>query len=301
MNMKKSTDSPTLPSNPEPARPAAPTETDPLVAYCVEKMSKKEDLTKILRGKKIPVPPGCNCPEVYKLARESLSIDDIRAEFRKIWEGTKKSLERIMALHIANLKSGKLDGHGWHGATPSSVHRTFQNLARKYSSKEISWKQYKQIGADYIRHEYFMVATHDICLTQIIQEFDDVIPPTNKTSVSDFVFDGIPYDLKVTTYPNKWVPKAGQTSLKNKENLAKKLYGEADSERERKQAENTQNNWGHNRMYYVVGDQDKWLKDPEGMVRYLLKGLKDKDNFFEIEVGKEQKYRVQVCLVEYKQ
>lgn len=63
----------------------------------------------------------------------------------------------------------------------------------------------------------------------------------------------------------------------------------------RKMAEGCRHNWGLNRMYYLVSDQDKWLSDPEGVVGYLLNNLNSKDNCFDIEV---HGFNIHICMVE---
>ena len=297
--MKESTDSPTLPSNSEPARPAAPADKD-LIAHCIQFMADKEDIKTLFEN----TPMRYRANDSYKKRAEEflkfpelLSIDRVRETLREKW---KKNEDRkgTIDFHIANLKSEKLAGHDWYKAMPSTLHRKFQDLVRECTSLD----EYLAQGNNIVKHEYFMTATHDICEYRIIEEFeDDVIPPTQDKSVSDFVFKGIPYDLKVTTIksnPEKWKQKAGRMTLDEKKQLALELYGKADSERMRKDAEQCSHNWGLNRMYYVVRDQDKWLKEPEDTIQYLLKGLKNEDNFFKLEVGKKQKYRVRVCLVE---
>ena len=197
--------------------------------------------------------------------------------------------------HIAHLQSGLLAGHNWHGARPSMLHLSIQDRVRECCSGNISLEEYMAIGTDIIRHEYFMVASHDICETSIIQSFPSVIPPIGSKSLSDFVFDGIPYDLKLTTHPDSWKPFAGNMSLEQKKQLAFELYEGADSERMRADAEKCRHNWGLNRMYYIVNDQDKWLNDPRGTVQYLLDNLCDSSNYFDIEV---QGYIIHICLIE---
>lgn len=312
MNMRKSTDSPTLPSNPEPARPAAPTEKD-LIEHCIQFMADKEDIKKLFDKNGIQIPS----KDTYKVLAEeagnceTLHIEDIRSMLRDQWMEKRKSF-RMNDL-LANLKSGELEGHDWHKTRPSSLHLSIQDMVRNCFDEKFSLSDYLSKGMDIIKHEYFMTAIHDICEVLIVRGFSDVIPPTRKKSVSDFVFDGIPYDLKVTTIksnPEKWKQKAGRMTLDDKKQLAQELYDRADSKRMRKDAEQCRHNWGLNRMFYVVGDQDKWLKDPEGTVQYLLEGLDDRNNFFEMEVEEHKKgrkgrknrilrkYRVQVCLVE---
>ncbi|MBR6457067.1 MAG: hypothetical protein IKS71_00580 [Bacteroidales bacterium] len=182
------------------------------------------------------------------------------------------------------MRSGRLKGHNWHGARPSFLHLSIQDWVRECSTGSISLDQYLELGTDIIRHEYFMVATHDICETSIIQYFPSVIPPNRSKSVTDFVFDGIPYDLKLTTHQYDWKSVAGKMTLDEKKKLAFELYKGADVERMRAKAYLCRNNWGLNRLYYVVNDQDKWLQDPLGTVQFLLDNLCDSANYFDIEV-----------------
>ena len=49
-------------------------------------------------------------------------------------------------------------------------------------------------------------------------------------------------------------------------------------------------------MYYIVSDQDKWMDDPMGTVRYLIDNLSDVTNFFDIEV---HGFNIHICMVEH--
>ena len=114
--------------------------------------------------------------------------------------------------------------------------------------------------------------------------------------MTDFIFDDIPYDLKITTHPDAWKPIAGKMTQEDKKKLALELYKGADSKRVRKIAEKCRHNWGLNRMYYIVSDQDKWMDDPMGTVRYLIDNLSDVTNFFDIEV---HGFNIHICMVEH--
>lgn len=274
------------------------TEAD-LIAHCIQFMADKEDIETLFENTPMrhrPTDSYEQSAEEFLKHPDSLSIDRVRSLLRVRWTA-KRGATRVEDL-LANLKSGMLEGHDWHKARPSMLHLSIQNMVRDCLAGTLGLADYLSKGTDIIKHEYFMTAIHDVCETSIIRDLPDVIPPTRQRSVSDFVLDDIPYDLKVTTItsnPEKWKEKAGRMTLDDKKQLAKELYEGADSERMRKQAEQCRHNWGLNRMYYVVGDQGKWLKDPEGTVRYLLEGVRNKDNFFEIDVGE---YRVRICLVE---
>ena len=185
--------------------------------------------------------------------------------YREKWKPTDTKL------HLENLKSGLLFGHNWHGAMPSMLHLSLQNKVRDHIEGKLTLKELISIGADIMKHEYFMVAAHDLCETWIIETFPNTIPPVGSKSISDFIFDGIPYDLKITNY------FGGQTIeyvSKNKQTVAEELLAGADVQRIREQAKKTINNWGLNRFYFLVEDQDRWIKDPEGVLTELINEVK---------------------------
>jgi len=202
---------------------------------------------------------------------ELIPLAIIKNYHRDVWQPAPKEL------HIANLKTGLIKGHNWHGAMPSMLHLSLQNKVRDHIDGKLSLKELISIGADIMKHEYFMVAAHDLCETVIIQEFPTTIPPIGYKSISDFIFDGIPYDLKITNY------FGGQTKEyvnENKQAVAEQLLAGADVLRIREQAKKTINNWGLNRFYVLVEDQDRWMKEPEGVLTELVKEVKKlKDPF----------------------
>jgi hypothetical protein len=112
-----------------------------------------------------------------------------------------------------------------------------------------------------------MVSTHDLCETTIINHFPSCIPPIRSKSVSDFVFNGIPYDLKCT---NPILYESKEQLIINKLAVIKKLCTGADIIRIRAQAQKTINNWGLNRFYIIVMEQEKWLQRPEAILKQLI-------------------------------
>ena len=263
-----------------------------LIAHCIEFMSNKDDVRTLFDEKGIRYPANATfkkLAQAYDAFPNALSVDDIRSLFRSKWSPC--NLNR----HISHLESGLLNGHNWHGARPSMLHLSIQDRVRECCEGEISLEEFLNIGLDIVKHEYFMVASHDICETAIIQEFPSVIPPIGNKSVTDFIFDDVPYDLKITSHPDKWKSKAGRMSVEDKKALAYELYEGADSERMRKMAEGCKHNWGLNRMYYIVNDQDKWLNGPRETVQYLIDSLCDASNYFDIVV---HGFKIHICLVE---
>lgn len=263
-----------------------------LITHCIEYMSNKEDICQLFKMKGIKYP---SSPSFKKLAAaynecpQAISLDEIRDLFRKQWNPCD------FGRHIDHLKSGLLKGHNWHGARPSMLHLSIQDRVRECCDGRISLEEFLELGSDIMKHEYFMVASHDICETAIIRDIPSVIPPIGNKSVTDFIYGGIPYDLKITSHPDEWKHLAGKMTLEEKKSLAFELYKGADSDRMRKMAEGCRHNWGLNRMYYLVSDQDKWLSDPEGVVGYLLNNLNSKDNCFDIEV---HGFNIHICMVE---
>jgi hypothetical protein len=174
-------------------------------------------------------------------------------------------------LHLENLKSGLLYGHNWHGAMPSMLHLSLQNKVREHIDGRLTLAELISVGADIMKHEYFMVAVHDLCETMIIQTFPNTIPPVGSKSISDFVFEGIPYDLKITNYFGGHTKEYVNI---NKQTVAEQLLAGADVQRIREQAKKTVNNWGLNRFYFLVEDQDRWINDPEGVLSELISEVK---------------------------
>jgi hypothetical protein len=133
-----------------------------------------------------------------------------------------------------------------------------------------------------MKHEYFMVAVHDLCETTIIASNPSTIPPIGSKSISDFVFEGIPYDLKITNY------FGGHTKEyvnKNKQNVVEQLLAGADVLRIREQAKKTINNWGLNRFYVLVEDQERWFSHPEGILDELIGEIKNMYKPMNTEIG----------------
>lgn len=263
-----------------------------LVAHCIEFMSDKSNIAELFKTKGLQFRKSYsyrNLAAVFERNPQSMTVQEVTDFFRSKWNPCD------VRRHMEHLTSGMLSGHDWHGAMPSFLHRYIQDKVRECSEGTLSLEDYLNIGGDILKHEYFMVATHDICESSIIESNADVIPPIGNKSVTDFIFNGVPYDLKVSTHTPKWREKAGHMTLEEKRQVALELYSGADSERLRAMAGGCKHNWGLNRMYYLVSNQDDWLNDPESVVRYLLDNINDPANYFEINV---HGYYIQICLIE---
>lgn len=240
-----------------------------IIKYCLRHMSSKE-LNYLLFDQYDVVYKKSDSYEklVSRLTEKdckNIDISVITQYFRENWKPTNSKL------HIKNLKSGLLNGHSWHGAMPSMLHLSLQNKVRDHIDGKHTIEEIIAIGADIIKHEYFMVAVHDLCETMIIESFPNTIPPIGSKSISDFIFNDIPYDLKITNY----FPEMSKEYVNNNKLIvAEKLLGGADVQRIRVQAKKTINNWGLNRFYFLVEDQEKWCREPEEILQELIKEVK---------------------------
>lgn len=250
-----------------------------LIKYCVRHMSSKESIYKLF----IEYGIDFRRNDSYQKLSERLEEQDygeinqevITQYYRNNWNPTP------INLHLENLRSGILTGHNWHGAMPSMLHLSLQNKVRNHIEGRITLEKLVSIGADIMKHEYFMVAVHDLCETAIIQNFPSVIPPIGSKSITDFIYNSIPYDLKITNYFNGY---SRDYVNQNKKEVAGELLAGADVERIRKQAKKTINNWGLNRFYFLVEDQDRWINDPEGILIQLVEEMEKLENPFIIKI-----------------
>jgi hypothetical protein len=236
-----------------------------LVHFCLRHMTSKEHIHIIFNQAGIKYKQSDSYEKLVLRLKESnndsIDLNKIRNYFRNVWEPAPKEL------HIENLKKGILKGHSWHGAMPSMLHLSMQNKVRDHIDGKLNIEELISIGADIMKHEYFMVCVHDLCETSIIQNCQDTIPPIGSKSISDFVLNGIPYDLKITNY---FQNHTKQTVNSNKSEVVKQLLAGADVLRLREQAKKTINNWGLNRFYVLVENQERWFRDPEGVLEELV-------------------------------
>lgn len=253
-----------------------------LIAHYIEHMLSKENAQALLSKFDIPYKASYTLKKLaaaYLENQDKLSYEDMCEFARSIWSSTD------MDLHIKNLKSGLLVGHNWHGARPSFLHRSLQDRVRECCNGDYELQELLNIGCDIMKQEYFIVATHDVCESAIISHFSDVIPPAGSKSVTDFIFKNTPVDLKVSTYPDIWIEKAGCLSDEDKKDLVYALYVGADKERMRKQADGCKHNWGLNRLYVMVKDQNDWFTDPQGLIDKMKNQLEQMEQPFCVNVN----------------
>lgn len=256
-----------------------------MIKYCLSVMATKEQIIDMLAdwGCK-PAKKKPKKDELVNLALgcRGINIEYITKFFREKWKGTNKDS------YLDTLKSGILAGHDWHGAMPSSLHRVLQDHVRECAAGKYTIEKLLNIGVEIMKHEYFIVAQHDIIEASIIEHFEDTIPPIISKCITDFVFKGTPVDLKVTDYKKNWVNRIKTNiplTIDEKKTLIKDNYTDADSNRIRKQADGSINNWGFNRMYVFIKDQDEWLSNPEVIVDRVLDSLEKTDKPYDIDIN----------------
>ncbi len=255
-------------------------ENEEIIGYFFRYMISKDNIAEFLKEKKISVSTKSTYDKIMKKLMENedlkISIGDIRSFARNKWRGTKEQL------HLRNLSSGLLRGHSWHGSMPSFLHLSLQNKVREAIENEMELNKLLEMGEDIMKQEYFIVATHDLCETAIIKNHNDVIPSIAIKSVSDFIFDGIPYDLK-----NSGVPEGSnfEEAQKKPNEFAETLLGGADSLRKRKEAEGSLNDWAQNRFYVILKDPEDWINKPSEILKKLIAKTPKLEDAIEISVG----------------
>ena len=256
-----------------------------IIAYCLEHMASKEMIYSLFDSYGIHYRKSDSYNKLalsYRNAGKKIDISCVRDMLRNAWQPSP------LDYHFYNLTSGALTGHSWHGAMPSSLHLSMQDKVRNYIENQFALEGLINIGADIIKHEYFMVATHDILETTIIQKFESSIPPAARKSISDFIFMNIPYDLKVSTFPATW--KGNRSNLTEQEqcDLIVELFSGADSDRIRKDAEKAINHWGLNRFYVIIENQERWLENPQQLQSAFVEKVSQINNHLNIKI--EEKY-----------
>ena len=117
---------------------------------------------------------------------------------------------------------------------------------------------------------------------------------TKHSCISDFVFKGLPYDLKNTNYFDNWTKDSVNRSKKE---VAEALFRKADIARIRKEAVDSINGWGLNRFYVMVENLDSWLKEPEKILEMVLDEIKEIGEPFDIEIEENITFKAQVIAI----
>lgn len=269
-----------------------------LKEYCFDTMIIKRDGVQLLNSVGVDCKANEKAGIITTKLKENIdiiSIEVINHHLREKW--LQKDMVDTSTL-VKLLTSKKLIGHNWYGASPSKLHAFLQEKVRNYLANQITFDSLMEIGSNIVRHECFITAVHDLVETYIIQSFSSVIPPNRKKSISDFIFNGIPYDLKVTKLKKElsdFGPRMGKLSVDEKMELTKRLYGGTDSLRNRTDAESNSFAGAQNRMYIVLSEPDKWLVSPEKNLKYILKELKNRNNFFSLVINNSS---IDFCLID---
>lgn len=254
-----------------------------VIAYYIENMASYEFIEDLFNQYGIRYRKSYNykrCKNIYIESGVAISENEFAQFCRSRWQTSP------IEYHKQNLSSGALVGHSWHRAMPSMLHYSLQDKVRECISNTSPIENLLEIGRDIMKHEYFMVATHDICESLIIKDNQNALPPTRKKSISDFIFSGIPYDLKVSTYPEGWNNIPCESQMQQIA-LAQALVGGADTLRIRREAEDALNGWGDNRFYIVVADQNRWISDTNALVEEIMSKVASLGSPLNVKIGNE--------------
>ena len=282
-----------------------------LAKYCLEHMASSDQLKNLLKSLDETKSRAGTKKELAEKIVDSINgenpIDFVRKKFREQWsafsEWSPEKIDNIVRV-LKGENGDSLKNASWHKASPSSLHRTLQCHARalmdgsKEDGSPKSLSEFLDFGKDIIKQEYLMTARHDLIEDRIVKEFEDLIPEIGKTSLSDFVFAGVPFDLKVTTYKDAWRGKAGNLSKDDKTSLARDYFEDGDKGRTRKEDED---GYGLNRIFVLIKDDNRWLDNPTGKLDELIKQMKEAEKGgplkVNVKVGKGKEERTIKCLV----
>lgn len=239
-----------------------------IIEYCLRFMMSKESIGEFLEGKGIDF----DITTFEKTAKTLKNSDKIKINLNELRQFTRsKWMGTDVEFHIKNLNSGLLRGHDWHGSMPSFLHLSLQKKVREAIMNMDEIESLLEVGTDIMKQEYFIVATHDLCETTIIISNEDSIPSIKQMGVSDFIFKEIPYDLKNSGVPNGW---SFEQAKENPIEFVESLMEGADTERLRKQAQNSINNWGLNRFYVILKNVDDWIGKSKEILEKIKKESK---------------------------
>lgn len=259
-----------------------------IARYVVETMLPKQRISEVFRKFGLPFRESYSYEKLGSILEQKpnlVSKEWLRLYTRSKWQNSSKNL------HLENLKSGKLKGHSWHETVPSMLHLSLQQKVRSHISGLISFDELLQIGTDIVKHEYFILATHDLLEIEIIQQIDNVIPTLRPRSFSDFILNGIPYDLKCTEMSAIPIERRN-----NEKAIAEGLFRGGSAGRNRNCATGVFSNWGLNKFYVVVKNSNEWLSSPEEILKRVVETTQTAPPPHLIRINKD-KFYAQVVVV----
>jgi hypothetical protein len=121
-------------------------------------------------------------------------------------------------------------------------------------------------GRDILAHEYFIVAVADLTEARFV-EHHGATPSIISRGVADLVYRDLPFDVKNTAIPTGWSADAIE---RNPAAFAASMLQGADPGRHRSPADHPDlNGWGFNRIFVVTADENRWLRDIDGLLEEL--------------------------------
>ncbi|MBX3134289.1 MAG: hypothetical protein KF689_12980 [Gemmatimonadaceae bacterium] len=235
-----------------------PSKDEELVGYILCEMLNAEQTAAFCRQEGIKVPSGSRSSQCRVVAAQT-KLAALHAFCIANWE------RPSAAIHIENLKSGKLNGFSWHNLAPSRLHLGLQGHVRRVATGQISLDAFLALGADVIHKEYVMVAVADLTELTLVERCG-ATPPLRARSVSDVVLGGYPFDVKNGSIPNGWTAASIRNDPKA---FAAAMIAGADSERLRKEANKAFNAWANNRLFVNTEHEERWLDEPEACMNDL--------------------------------
>jgi len=242
-----------------------------LLDFCLNVMLNSQQLKELGRKELNESFLGNKRALVNALKNKGIRLEKVRTFCREKHEKANVKLIKDV------LKSGKLKGHSWEKARPSNLHLSIQNLVRDCFAGKLDIDEFLKKGNNIIKHEFFITAIHDLAEQTIIINFKDVIPAITSKSTIDFIYDGTPYDLKVTPPLKEWSYKEAKRSP---EKFARSLYEGQDTERIRASAKDDNE---FNRLYLVYENNSLW-ENPEDVERRIVRLFSLKRNPFIIDI-----------------
>lgn len=229
-----------------------------LVGFVLCEMLNAEQTAELASTRGLKVPPGKRADQCRALAT-SIPFDVLHRHCVAKW--TKPNA----AIHLENLKSGKLTGFSWHDLAPSRMHLGLQGHVRRVAAGELTLDAFLALGADVICKEYVMVAIADLTELTLVERCG-ATPPLRAKSVADVILGALPFDVKNGSIPNGWTAAAIRN---NPQTFAAAMIAGADSDRIRKQASTAFNAWANNRIFVNTEHEERWLSEPEAILDEL--------------------------------
>lgn len=139
-------------------------------------------------------------------------------------------------------------------------------MVRYCLAGKLNIDEYLKKGNNVVKHEFFITAIHDFTEQVILDNFPGVVPSITSKATIDFIYNEVPYDLKISPPLKTW---DYESAKKNPELFARSLYEGQDAERIRESAKETDE---FNRLFLIYKDDVIWqeLEDIQMRIKKLF-------------------------------